>query len=257
MIRAKALISLFLAVSVLILQVGGVFAAPSPQTSSAVHGLVHSITLEMDSNTAITTVMVEVRRGQETQTVRISQETALKLGLVGLDDDGKPVINELSLGKHIEIESSTILPDPEEKRHPVGEALATFFFEGVGTEEDEVYASIMEAHSAGVGFGVIAQALWLTTEIPGGSLVDFQTLLAAKQENDYSGILEDGSTPQNWTELRAAILEGKRVKKLGDIVSNQADNPNGNNQVNNNSRRDTGKDKKGNHGKGNESGPKK
>ena len=262
--RIKALVSLFLAINILIVQISGVFAASSPEDSPFVKGIVQSITLETDANTAMTTVIVEVRKGQETQTVRISQETALKLGVVVLDDDGNPVINELALGKHIEIDMTTALPDQKEKPHPVGAALATFFFEGLSIESEELYAAIMDAHNEGVGFGMIAQVLWLSNEIPEGSLADFQTLLIARQNNEYSGILVDGSTPQNWSELRTAILEGKKVKKLGNVMAHQENHDNGNDQANDSSNERENQDKKdkrnnngGNHGKDNGNGNKK
>ena len=205
------LLSLYLAISIFIAQVGEVSAASAIQDSTVISGKVHRITLDTDPHTGLTIVIVEILdQGQGKQVVRINQETALELGLVGLDSDGKPAINELVLGKNVEIQHIDVLPAQEEKRHPVGDALATFFFESLGTANNTTYDAIMAAHGDGVGFGVIAQALWLSHALPGGSLADFEALLLAKETNVYTGfLLADGTTPRNWAELRDAILDGQ------------------------------------------------
>lgn len=254
MTKLRVLVSLLWAGILLIVEVGGAYAAAPLQDPTLFTGSVHSITLETDASTAVTTVIVEVRQGQETRTVRISQETALRLALVTLDDDGRLLINDRVLGKHVEIETAAVLPDPEEKRHPVADALATFFFDGLGQESEEVYTAIMEARDQGVGFGVIAQVLWLTDAIPEGNLSDFQSLLQARQDDDYSGLLADGSTPRNWSELRSAILEGRKVKKLGNVMSSQSEQAAVNPQAERNKDKDgKGKDRTnhGNHSAGN------
>ena len=242
--RAKFLISLVLSVSVLVLQVGGVFAAPATQDSIA--GKVHRITLDTDSNTGVTFVIVEVvGQGQGKQIVRISEETAIRLGLVMLDVDG-PVINKAALGTLVEIDPEDVIPSQAEEHHPVANALATLF---AGIAEDEsLYDIIMTAHNDGMGFGVIAQALWLTREIPGGDVADFQALLLAKQNGDYTGFtLEDNSTPKNWAELRKAISAGKKLGNLGTVM--KENNPSSNAPANDN--KDNAKEtEKGNTGNG-------
>lgn len=228
----RTFFSLILAISILIVHVGGASAAPALQDSPVISGKVHRITLDTDSNTGLAIVIVElVGRGQGKQLVRISQETALALGLLGLDSDGKPVINELMLGMTIAIEQVEVLPSPEEKRHPIGDALATFFFEGLGTDNKAVYDAIMKAHTDGVGFGLIAQALWLTDALPGSSLEDFDAILMAKETNVYTAfLLADGTTPKNWAQLRDAILGGEKIKKLGPVMNASNDNGNNGNQ---------------------------
>lgn len=227
MSKAKFLISLVFSFSILMLQVGGVFAAPATQDAGPISGKVHRITLDTDPHTGVTVVIVElVGQGHGKQLVRVNEETAIGLGLVALDVDG-PMINEAALGMSIEIEPGNILPSQAEEHHPVANALATFF-SGLG-DEDSIYDLIMTAHEGGVGFGIIAQALWLTSEIPGGDMEDFQALLYAKQEGDYTGFkLEDGSTPNNWAQLRKAIFEGKKAGNLGSIISNNENNAGGN-----------------------------
>jgi hypothetical protein len=244
--RAKFLISLILSISVLMLQVGGVFAAPAGQDS--ITGRVHRITLDTDSHTGVTFVMVElVGQGQGKQIVRVSEETAIGLGLATLDVDG-PVINEAALGTFIEIDPEDVIPSQAEEHHPVANALATFFA-GIA-EEESLYDLIVTAHHDGMGFGVIAQALWLTHQIPGGDEADFQALLLAKQSGDYSGFaLEDGSTPRNWAELRKAISAGEKLGNLGTVM--KENNPSMNAPGNDNPDKEKGKEpQKGNNGNG-------
>jgi hypothetical protein len=166
--KMKILISLVLALSVLIGQVESVLAAHASQESDVLIGTVKSISLETDSNTGMTTVVVEMRAVDQTkQTFRISQETAITIGLVALDGDGNPVINKLALGKLIEIDPVTVIPDRQVDRNPVGDALATFFSDVPGMD----YETIIAAHEDGNSFGLIAQVLWLTKQLEGNSEV--------------------------------------------------------------------------------------
>jgi hypothetical protein len=239
--KVKFLISLILAVSILLVQAGGVFAASSLQTTSSLNGTVQSITLETDTVTGRTTVIVTVMDHEQVfQTVRFSEKAALDLKLVMFDGDGKLIINNLALGQEIEIKPEMIIPEQEEGRHPIGNALATFFSNIAGLD----YDTIMFAHNDGNGFGVITQALWLTTKLEGNAEV-FQDLLLARETGDYKDfVLEDGTTPKNWAELRKALFDGKKVENLGSETSNQ-DNGNGNNPDQNQDKdnKDKNKDK--------------
>jgi len=244
--KTNLLISLVLAMSILGFPVGRVFAAPALQHSPPITGTVQRITLETEPTTGITIVIVEVAgKGQALQIVRISQKTAEDLELVAvvLDGDGKPVINNLALGQPIEIDPATVLPNTEEKRHPVGDALTTFFSDIAGLD----YNTIMTVHEEGAGFGVIAQALWLTTKL-GGNSTTFQGILEAKKSNDYSTFtLADGTVPKNWGELRKAILDGDKKNGLGLIMPTNHGNNQGHDQSkdknNNGNGNDKGKDK--------------
>ena len=249
--KTKFFISLIVAVSVVMVQVGGVFAAPASEASAPISGTVQSITLESDSSTGITTVIVEVKGAdQVVRTVRVSEKIAKDLGLVVHDGDGNPVINNLALGQFVEIAANTVIPDQEADRHPVGDALATFFSD----IPDLDYSMIMTAHQEGMGFGVIAQALWLTVKLEGNSEV-FQALLLAKETGEYDTIvLNDGTTVKNWGQLRKAILDGKKISNLGTVMSNK---DNGNNQSKD-KEKDNKQDKdKGNSGDGNDKEKKK
>jgi hypothetical protein len=232
MLKTKSLISFVLTTTILIAQVGAVFAAPAFQESGLIAGTVQSITLKADINTGITTVLVTVlNKNDLSQTARINLEAAIPLGLVTLNSDGNPVINNMALGQSIEVDPAIVIPDEEPERHPIGSALATFFSKITGLDYDK----IMGAHDKGLGFGVIAQALWLTMKFDGDSEV-FLAILDAKETGDYSAfVLDDGTIPKNWGQLRKAILDSSDKKgSLGIVISNKEKakkNDNRNNQA--------------------------
>lgn len=243
--RSMFFLSIALVGILVVAQVSPVFAAPSLNHQRAISGSVQEITLEADPSTAVTTVIINVLDGKgKTQIVRVSLESAAKLGLVTLDGDGNPIINELALGQAIEIAPTMIIPS--EKQNPVGSALSTFFSDIDGLD----YSVIMDAHSTGNGFGVIAQVLWLTRKLEGDVSV-FLALLDAKKNNDFSSfVLEDGSTPISWGQLKKAIMNGDKKGNLGVIMSNKGHDNHGNGSGNGNNNKDKNKDK-GNNGNGN------
>lgn len=246
MLKTKFLISLIVTMTILVAQVGAVSAAPALQGPDPITGAVQSITVEIDINTGITTVLVTVFGENDlSQTARVSLETAITLGLVTLDGDGKPVINHITLGQPIEVDPATMIPDQEVDQHPIGSALATFFSDITGLN----YNQIMAAHKKGTGFGVIAQALWLTMKFEGDSEV-FLAILDAKETGDYSAfILDDGTTPKNWGQLRKAILDSSDKKdNPGIMMSNkdkekENDNRNNQDEEKNKDKDNNGKDK--------------
>lgn len=225
--KTKFFISLILVVSMLIVQTGGVFSVSALQTSPALEGTIQSITLETSSTTGMKIVIVTVMdREQFFQTVRIGEKTAQELGLVMFDGDGKLVINGSALGQQIEISPEMVLPSKGEERHPVGNALATYFSNIPGLD----YNTIMLAHNDGVRFRVIARALWLTTKLKGNVNV-FQALLLARETGDFKEFtFEDGTVPKSWAELRKGIDDGKKVEDLDSVMSNP-DDENGNNSA--------------------------
>jgi hypothetical protein len=254
----KLYTSIFLALILMIIPTGLVFA----QESTPITGTVQTVVLETDADTnetiAVVTVLDEATG--ETQTVTLDLETAASLGLVTTDPaTGISTVNEGSIGTVVEIDPATVIGDEEEaeEEHPVGSALGEFFGDAFGAD----YDTIMAVHEDGVGFGVIAQALWLTNSIDGDTST-FQALIEAKQTGDYSAItLSDGSTPDNWGDVVKSLKKGDN---LGSIMSGKADageseelteapaHGNGNNA-------DNGKDKgngkdKNNNGNGNGNG---
>jgi spore cortex formation protein SpoVR/YcgB (stage V sporulation) len=258
MLKTKFLISLILTISVLALQAGAALPARALQAPRPITGIVQRITVETDIDTGITTVLVAMMdQNHLAVTARINEETAITLALVTLDGDGKPAINRKALGQSIEVDPTTVIPDDEVDQHPVGSALATFFSNIAGLDYDQ----IMSTHDKGVGFGVIAQALWLTMKFEGDSEV-FLAILDAKETGDYSAfILDDGTTPKNWGELRNAILEGSDKKdKPGLVMSNKdKENDNRSNPVKEKEKDNNGQDKgnKNDNGNGKGNGKKK
>ena len=223
----KIIVSLTLVIALLTLSVGTVFAQ---ETVEDVTGTVQSISIETDAETGETTVVVEVLDATtgESQFVRISEADAVALGLVTTDPvTGEPVVVEEAVGSETTIGGDVIIPDEdtgeEEQEHPVGSALGEYFGELLGVD----YDMIMEFHEGsedgdnGMGFGVIAQALWLTSQAEGAFTVE--ELLKAKRDHDYSLITlgESESTPENWGDVVKFLKKGEN---LGSIMSGKADN---------------------------------
>src|SRR5215211_1927019 len=215
MFSTKYLASLLLVLAVLFAQVGNVAAAPQIQDTTPITGTIQSITTETDSN-GVTTVLVTVLDDQgASQTVRLSVETAVALGLVTVDPASQePVVNETKVGQTVEIDPTTVIPEEEEKVHPIAALLASFF----GQDPSAVNGY----HEDGFGFGVIAQAMWIAQGLNGDASTA-GVILEAKQTGDYSAfVLPDGSTPTNWGQFKKAAL-GKDKKNLGIIVSGHAE----------------------------------
>ena len=241
--NTKFLVCIALVLAVLFGQVGSAFAAAEQIT-----GTVHTITLETNTNTAVTTVLVMLLDNGASQTVRISIDAAITLGLVILGGDGNPVINESILGQAIEIEPTTVIHD-EEDQHPVGNALATFFSDIPNLDYDK----IMIAHNEGTGFGIIAQALWLTKKLDGDANL-FLDIIYAKKNNDFSAFAlgDDGSTPQNWGQFKKAVMDGKQGRPGIVMAENHNNDNNGNNNASGNGKeKDKNKKDKENNGRGN------
>jgi hypothetical protein len=216
----KLFSSVFLTITLLLLSTGTVFAQDT--TTPPITGTVESVTLETDATTGETVVIVTLTDELgATQTVNLSVETATSLGLVTTDaTTGETTVIDTAVGSTIEIDPATVIGgEEEEDQHPVGGALADFFGETLGVD----YDTIMEYHDEGAGFGVIAQALWITTRMDGDTAL-FQTIVDAKLSGDYSAItLEDGSIPENWGQFKKAILKGETGNSLGDVMSGKGD----------------------------------
>jgi hypothetical protein len=112
-------------------------------------------------------------------------------------------------------------PDEEPPTvHPVASALAEFFADTLGLDYDE----IMDYHEDGMGFGIIAQACWMSYALEGDATL-FGDILTAKKSGDFSSItLPDvEETPTNWGQFKKAILgNDKAQKNLGAIMSSRA-----------------------------------
>jgi hypothetical protein len=106
--------------------------------------------------------------------------------------------------------------------HPVASALAEFFAGAAGLD----YETIMEYHEKGNGFGLIAQACWMSIALTGDDASLFDEILDAKKEHDFSAItLPDDieETPTNWGQFRKIVLRSEKAKNnLGAIMSGRA-----------------------------------
>ena len=221
MLKTKIFTILLLAMAVLFAQVGTAAAAPLAQENTPITGEILSITVETDGD-GIATVVVEVLdEFGETQTFRLSVETAVTLGLITLDPEtDEPVVDETKIGETVEVDPATVLTDEEESNHIISILLGMFF--------DEDASVIDEYHEDGYGFGVIAQAMWMSNNFSGdGSLAG--DILVAKKSKDFEGffeahpeyLTEGQEIPTNWGQFKKAFSNKKN--NLGSVVSGQAD----------------------------------
>lgn len=215
----KLLTGLLLTIALLVMVTGTVLADDSTETP--ITGLVQSVVLETDPETSVITAVVTlVDELGETQVVRISLETAVELGLVDLE---QAVVEIPEGGIEVTIEATDIINEDVDdgSQHPVATALSDFFSTLLGVDFD----TVMTYHEDGIGFGVIAQALWMTKSLEGNTDM-LQVILDAKKSGDYSAVvLPDGSTPTNWGQFRQAVLSDKDKSKnnLGAVKSGRAE----------------------------------
>ncbi len=215
----KLIFSLLLAFAIAFMQIG----AAAAQEATPLTGTVESIVLQTDATTGETTVLVTYTDALgATQSANLSVDSAVALGLATLDPaTGAPIVNDSAVGQPVTIDPGTVLntPTEEEQQHPVGSKLSDFFSELLGVD----YDTIMTVHEEGVGFGVIAQALWMTNKLEGNADT-FLAIIEAKKTGDYSGVtLADGSTSTatNWGQFKKEV-GGKG--NLGSIMSGRANN---------------------------------
>jgi len=232
MSKTKFLTSILLAMSVLFAQVGIVAAAPPAQDTTP--PTITEITTETDEN-GVTTVLVTLEvEGEAPQTVRISLDYAIVLGLID-ETTQEPVLPEnvppdtvIDPARVIEVVPSE---EPVEDVHPIAAILAKFF--------DEDPSVVNEYHLDGCGFGVIAQAMWMSRNLTGtedatGDASLAGDILQAKRDKDYEAFFEalfeehpelseqfGDDLPTNWGQFKKVLKEKKN--NLGVIVSGQAE----------------------------------
>ncbi|HSM71012.1 MAG TPA: hypothetical protein VK851_05675 [Anaerolineales bacterium] len=224
---------LFIVLTVLVAQAGAVFAAPTLQ-EGPITGTVTALECGPDSENP--TVLVTLDVEGESQTVEIDLATAVALGLIAPDTDCSPEALADAVGNEISIDPTTVIQDEEEDQHPVGSALSEYF------SNITDYETIMAAHEDGTGFGVLAQALWLTTKMEGDADT-FLAIVEAKKTKDFSAfILEDGSTPTNWGQFKKAVMNGDKKGNLGVIMSGKEKTNNGKGQDKDKSNNGQGQD---------------
>lgn len=228
MTKTKIIFSIALTVIFLSFQVLSAGAAPAAQEQTPPTGTIESITIGTNPDTSEDAVIVTFTDAEGTmQTVYLSIEEATALGLVDGGEGDDLIVNEDAVGTPYNYDPTTLLGSEEEttvegKQHPVGSALSDFFSGLLGVD----YDTVMTYHDDGVGFGTIAQALWMTNALDGDTST-FALILDAKKSKDYSLItLPDGSTPTNWGQFRQAVMKDKEQAKenLGFVKSGRAGN---------------------------------
>ena len=214
MFKIKLLTGVLLIMSVLFAQVGSALASPVAQDTTPIAGTIQSIGVETDDMGETTVVVTVLDELGDTQTVRLSLDTAVALGLVTVDSvTGDVSVDDTKIGQTVEIDPATVIPDEDQDVHPIAAILGSFF--GVDPGVVDAY------HDDGFGFGVIAQAMWMAQGLT-GDMTTAGLILEAKQTGDYSAfVLPDGSTPSNWGQFKKAVLDKKN--NLGVIVSGHAD----------------------------------
>jgi hypothetical protein len=226
MFNKKLLASLMLVLAVLMAQVGSVAAAPRAQDTTPPE--LTKIETETDAN-GVTTVLVTLLLADQTEeTVRISYDYAVSLGLIDSETQQPVPVEELPEGVTIDPNEVIVDEEPatEEDVHPIAWLLAEFF--------DADPGDINDYHQDGFGFGVIAQALWMSqnltkTEDEAGDASLAEDILLAKQNKDFQTFFDEheeyldqvDSVPTNWGQFKKALLEKKN--NLGVIVSGQED----------------------------------
>lgn len=227
MFKIKNLAVVLLVITVVFGQAGIAAAAPAMQETDLISGTIETIVVETDASGVATVLVTLTDEGGATQTVRLSVETAAALGLVTLDPvTQQPVVDESQIGQTVEIDPAAVIPDEEpseEAVHPIAWLLAEFFGEDP--------AVIDGYHQDGFGFGVIAQALWISQNLTGSESEDGNASLAseilqAKEEKNFEAFFEahpeyivEGEIPTNWGQFKKALLDKKN--NLGVIVSGQ------------------------------------
>lgn len=228
MTKTKLLAGFLLIFALLTAQVGVAVAAPQAQDTPPITGTIESITTEPGAN-GMTIVVVTLKDAQGTiQTVRLSVDVAAGLGLFDLITQ-QPILD--LVGQPVTIDPTIVIPDEEpteESVHPIAWLLAEYF--------DEDPSVINGYHEDGFGFGVIAQALWLSQSIiesqeEDATLGDVtledvtDCILTAKREGTYGECFDFGedSVPTNWGQFKKALRDNKDKHNLGVIVSGQAD----------------------------------
>ena len=248
MLKTKVISTLLLALAVLFAQVGTVAAAPANQETTPITGEVLSITVEVDADGLATVVVEVLDELGETQTLRLSVETALALGLITLDPETEePVVDETKVGETVEVDPTTVLTEEEESNHIISTLLGMFFGEDAGV--------IDSYHEDGYGFGVIAQAMWMSKNFSDDASLTGD-ILEAKKNKDFEAffeahpeyLAEGEEIPTNWGQFKKAFSNKKN--NLGNVVSGHADDDGDENSTPGNGH-GKGKDKdKSNNGKG-------
>jgi hypothetical protein len=245
MFKTKVLVGLLLVVTVLFAQVGSVFAAPATQegTTTTVSGNITNIETQLDGNG--NTIIVVTVEGY--QPITLTAEEADANGLYDLDT--QQLLAQAGDSVNLTVDSSKVVPVEDRAVNPIAAILASFFGADAST--------VSQYHEDGFGFGVIAQALWISQNVNGDALIA-GLILDAKKTGNYGDImlsdgtfltLPDGTVPTNWGQFKKALLEKKN--NLGIIVSGHAQPGEDLTDVNSQQEHGNNKNKDKSHGHGN------
>lgn len=226
--KKNMLVGFIMIAALLALQVGTVAAAPAQHPAlqdSTIAGTVQGVTQGTDSSGKVIFNVTILDANNNTQTVQVSADTAVQLGLVTANGDGTFTVSPTARGSEVTIDSSMIYSDPcvlpEGADQPVGAALTRFFCGALGMD----YTTLQGLHDEGFGYGVIAQACFMA-EALGGDGAKCDDILKAKHSGDYSALdLPEGTSITNWGQLKKFVLDGyvKSVVNLGSIMSGRAE----------------------------------
>lgn len=244
MSSTKLLASVLLVLAVMFAQVGNVAAAPQTQdgTTTIITGTIQTITVDLATNAVLVTVLLEDQ--VTTQTVSLDPLDPAYSDL--FNPDTHALIAQVGESVTWQVNSADVVPDEEPVEpdvHPISWLLAKFFFDG-----DPEMASLIDSFHNGdfkiigddgteqtldqvFGFGVIAQALWMSRDSEGNADVELTgDILLAKEDKNYQAFFDahpeyleqvGDNMPTNWGQFKKAISEKKH--NLGVIVSGQAD----------------------------------
>ena len=233
MFNSKLLASILLVLAVMFAQVGNVAAAPQTQdgTTTTITGTIQDITTELDAN-GETVVVVKLLDDQDTtQIVTLSAQEAADNNLFDLTTGELLAQKDDSVELVVDPNDVVAEEEPTEPDvHPISALLASFFF-----DSDPEMASLIDSFHTGdndagqvFGFGVIAQALWMSKTLNYGT-ADAELaglILEAKKSGNYeefSQYFDEGTVvPTNWGQFKKLLHEKKQ--NLGVIVSGQEDN---------------------------------
>jgi hypothetical protein len=172
-------------------------------------GIVNSLAFVTDPLTGVTSLSVTLTDASNIeQVVSLDMARALLLNLISTNT--AMISTSIVIDPLLIIESTTYAK--------VISKLGGFF----GTAPGLTYDQLSSDKEAGFGYGVLAQACWMATQLGGdATLVD--QILAAKSTGDFSTIiLPDGTTAANWGQFRKAVLTDPH-QNLGKIMSGKAD----------------------------------
>lgn len=186
-----------------------VITDPTDPTIVLMSGIVNSLVFVTDPVTEITSLTVTLTDALSVvQVVSLDLARALLLGLIST--------NTAMIDTPIVIDPLLILESATYSKNVT--ILGTYFGTALGLTDDQLAAY----KEAGFGYGVIAQASWMATQLKGNATL-LDKILAAKSTGDFSTlILPDGTTAANWGQLRKAVLTDPH-QNLGRIMSGKAD----------------------------------